>query len=642
MNYRIVFLFLSSIVMILLCADSYAMQSHIGRIKEFEKQFSHVAIYPVHYFSFVRELKLQTEGASELTERWDMELAANNNKDAVLYALPSQPQSVEYRELSFNLLGKDGKQLILPIEYATFNYEEFGKVKKILSLPFVRIPASSKHQRVIVQFKMRIKDKGITSGKQQLELTHSIPVDTAELILTSSVIETSNISVESNGFDVKTKPTEGMKFVRNFVLKEKWFPINLKPTIPKVHVSLTTWPDIALVHGQFYQHELDRKLGLSFSSLNISMKSLDQKNPERTRQIAHDLYKWMGDNFTYAYGVDRNPEFFYKPRPLDESFRQKKGDCKNFALAYIKLLSFAGITAEPVEVAIDDFSGSPQPIPSTLAAVGQFNHVIVYIPELDMYVDPTVSNPALHSSSNFALHSTRYANTYGLHLFSKRLALIRPDGIRKEIKVKTKIQKVNDEWLGTTTWLGKNSSHETLTLIQERRAKLIKEGKKFDRAFLKNNLIERPASWVFDRDDLYAKTTVGFSYSFKRAPVDTSGKLLQIPLDIMASALFRFDADVEFQTNGNFCFGSELSEEEIEIDGVKAARFPPQLRNAHVVGINSDYLQTILVTGDKLVLKRRFLFNEKRASCSDTEVAAQEKFYKEIRDINTKTHALVE
>jgi len=157
---------------------------------------------------------------------------------------------------------------------------------------------------------------------------------------------------------------------------------------------------------------------------------------------------------------------------------------QRFSLLYIKALALTGIYAEPVEVMLSDNFG-PIPILSTIPRDFLFNHVIVYIPELDEYFDPTSSNKDQLSSSHFGVHSAKYSNTYGMHLFSQKLELIKPDLFAKDIQVKTSIQKQNGKWIANTSMNGKKGGLLTLMLLQDRRNTLIKSGKNSIHYFVK-------------------------------------------------------------------------------------------------------------------------------------------------------------
>lgn len=90
---------------------------------------------------------------------------------------------------------------------------------------------------------------------------------------------------------------------------------------------------------------------------------------------------------------------------------------------------------------------------------------------------------------------------------------------------------------------------------------------------------------------------------------------------------------------GESCFGSEVSEERIEIDGVKDFKQFSELANIHISGVHAEYFQNLSLNGDAFVLTRHFLLDEKRPSCSGLEVSRQKEFYQQIKVANEATHA---
>ena len=72
------------------------------------------------------------------------------------------------------------------------------------------------------------------------------------------------------------------------------------------------------------------------------------------------------------------------PNLADQVMRNRYGDCKDKTTLLIALLASKGIEASTAMVN----SGSAFEIPR-LGSVNPFNHVIVYIPQWDLYLDPT-------------------------------------------------------------------------------------------------------------------------------------------------------------------------------------------------------------------------------------------------------------
>jgi Domain of Unknown Function with PDB structure (DUF3858) len=74
----------------------------------------------------------------------------------------------------------------------------------------------------------------------------------------------------------------------------------------------------------------------------------------------------------------------YVPHQASDILDNKYGDCKDYVTLSQALLKIAGIEAEPVLVGT---MGRYKEIP--LAGPEQFNHAILYVPSLKLYLDPT-------------------------------------------------------------------------------------------------------------------------------------------------------------------------------------------------------------------------------------------------------------
>jgi len=129
-------------------------------------------------------------------------------------------------------------------------------------------------------------------------------------------------------------------------------------------------------------------------------------------EAAHKLYNWVAQNIRYValeLGVGG-----YVPQSAEEVLNQRYGDCKGYVTLLQALLKAKGIKSEPVLIYFgEDYSLLPAPTPE------QFNHVILYLPEFDLYLDPTMryapfgvlllgdlSKPVVHAGENLRLSKT--------------------------------------------------------------------------------------------------------------------------------------------------------------------------------------------------------------------------------------------
>ena len=106
------------------------------------------------------------------------------------------------------------------------------------------------------------------------------------------------------------------------------------------------------------------------------------KTAKSKLEIAKALYGFVAGSVRYV-GVFLGDGGFV-PHAANEILANKYGDCKDHATLLIALLSAKGIKAEPVLIS-NGISYQKLPVP----APQNFNHAIVFVPELNMYLDPT-------------------------------------------------------------------------------------------------------------------------------------------------------------------------------------------------------------------------------------------------------------
>jgi Domain of Unknown Function with PDB structure (DUF3857)/Transglutaminase-like superfamily len=102
------------------------------------------------------------------------------------------------------------------------------------------------------------------------------------------------------------------------------------------------------------------------------------------REQAEAIFDWVTGNIRYlalVIGVGR-----VVPNPPETVIANRYGDCKDVATLMSALLAAKGIASEYALIntnAVYQLDATP--------LVGSFNHVIVYLPEFDLYADPTAA-----------------------------------------------------------------------------------------------------------------------------------------------------------------------------------------------------------------------------------------------------------
>ncbi|MDR7098708.1 transglutaminase-like putative cysteine protease [Lysobacter niabensis] len=103
------------------------------------------------------------------------------------------------------------------------------------------------------------------------------------------------------------------------------------------------------------------------------------------REIARALYDWVATNITYAgncIGLGA-----VVPRDTDFVLDNRMGDCKDHATLLQALLSAKGIASQQALIN----AGGSYALPK-VPVVSMVNHVITYIPSMDLYLDSTSSD----------------------------------------------------------------------------------------------------------------------------------------------------------------------------------------------------------------------------------------------------------
>lgn len=121
---------------------------------------------------------------------------------------------------------------------------------------------------------------------------------------------------------------------------------------------------------------------------------------------ARAIYQWVNKHIRYlAILVGRGTII---PHEADAILEHRYGDCKDYATLLQSLLAAKGIESEPVVVRADTSRWFPK-VPAMLF----FNHMILYLPSLDIYLDATNPNtpfgvlPMIESGKNAFLAGER-------------------------------------------------------------------------------------------------------------------------------------------------------------------------------------------------------------------------------------------
>jgi transglutaminase-like putative cysteine protease len=143
-------------------------------------------------------------------------------------------------------------------------------------------------------------------------------------------------------------------------------------------LRVSTLPDVLAV-GSLYDENAAPKAAVTDRIRALTLKLTVGLTEEREK--ARALYDWVSSNIRYV-GVYLGSGG-YVPHSADEVLANEYGDCKDHTALLEALLAAAGIDSVPALINTDTSY--------TLPKVGSFafNHVITYLPSLDLYVDST-------------------------------------------------------------------------------------------------------------------------------------------------------------------------------------------------------------------------------------------------------------
>ena len=146
---------------------------------------------------------------------------------------------------------------------------------------------------------------------------------------------------------------------------------------PYVHLSTFENP---LAVGRVYEQAAASKAAVTPEVQKLADEITSGIQDSKAQAAA--LYHWVSQEIRYVAiflgsgGV--------VPNPADHVIRNRYGDCKDKTTLLIALLAAKGIEASTAMIN----SGNAFKIPR-LGSVSPFNHVIAYLPQWDLYLDPT-------------------------------------------------------------------------------------------------------------------------------------------------------------------------------------------------------------------------------------------------------------
>jgi hypothetical protein len=144
-------------------------------------------------------------------------------------------------------------------------------------------------------------------------------------------------------------------------------------------LRVSTLLDVLAVGG-LYQAKAAPKAAVTDRIRALALKLTSGLTGEREK--ARTLYDWVSRNIRYVAITLGSGG--YVPHSAEEVLTNEYGDCKDHTVLLQALLAAAGIESTPALINL----GSSYMLPK-VGSFALFNHVITYLPSLDLYVDST-------------------------------------------------------------------------------------------------------------------------------------------------------------------------------------------------------------------------------------------------------------
>lgn len=209
------------------------------------------------------------------------------------------------------------------------------------------------------------------------------PIKNAEYVLITPKTRRFFVDERLPGLKREVKEKDGLRIHRFFI--DDVPPLVAEPAMPPwsevlgfVHVSTyETWKDL----GRWYWGLIRDQFDLDDQTRKLARDVARGKTTDREKVAA--VYNWVIENTRYValeFGI-----YGYKPRRCVQTVARGWGDCKDKATVIVSLLSELGIDSTIVILR----TGMRGDFHSKIPSLAPFDHAIVYVPSLDLYLDGT-------------------------------------------------------------------------------------------------------------------------------------------------------------------------------------------------------------------------------------------------------------
>ena len=341
-------------------------------------------------------------------------------------------------------------------------------------------------------------------------------------------------------------------------------------------------------------------------------RGIDEK-----RAQAEAIDRWVKTSIRYVAVYLGNGR--YVPNDAATVLENKYGDCKDHATLMTALLAAKDIAAEQALIN----SGNVYTLPETVAP-GHFNHVILYLPEFDLYTDPTV-----HLASFGVLSAGAYDKPV-LHASEKGTRLARTPAMRAQDHMSVNLTRITVAADGTVSGTTSQRATGIFAIVARSIVTRIQNVGRETAAEKQLGSFGRSGKGRFDfapLSDLSPLVVVSGQFTFNDRTIVRPGNHLTIPFGmpiLVRPTFFLLGERIESRRDPFVCLaGRQIEDIEITFaDDQPLPRAPaPRRIETRLVSYISDYR----VEGRTLKVRRDFTSKVEGQVCAselEAEIAS--------------------
>lgn len=516
--------------------------------------------------------------------------------------------NVRYSSVSALLTKRNGERIPLKIEFESEIIRNLNGGTNIYQTPLIDLPPTESGEIVNISYKLEVSNS---------DFRLNLPDQRVDSV--GIVVRGHPFKVEINGAEqlVNSDGSQSNKFEWLFDFsKTKFLPSKLNEKPMFVATTFSDWGDVVASDSTNYMGKLSeildwKKIGKK-SDFHSTLKGSET---DRVEFSVRKAYEYIINNF--KYGLNHDPRHMRNPRSLTDILDTRTGDCKDLSLLFIKFLSDLNIQSEPVLV---PNPGSVKLPRFNSIANYSFDHVIVYVPQMEQYIDLTAGPLSHYTSTEGAYH-----HAFGLHLFSGKYEKITSKG-NNLLRVFNELELVGNKWRSRV-----NVDAYGMARIA------VKAGEKYLGKTLEKKLmsIDAESLKVIEQQAL-AKRSLAFGYHQISEKSNDYGAAVHFPY------IYRLGGMLEFENTNNknvygksICFDHRNTEEIIRIKNVKHAPDLDGLDFQIIRGIGRSFRQKIGYENERqsVIIRRISEVDEDRLYCPQGENNEYQAYRENVKEL---------